>query len=124
MVVDNNLHFLNALRFNMATSGFKLLTVNDPEAIWAKLEDFKPDLLVLEAEMSSLNGLEVCQVLRSDLRWMQLPLVMLTARTDAEFQSQIFEVGADDLVTKPVIPSQFVTRILNRIKRATMAAAV
>ena len=124
MVVDSDRQFLNALHINLASWGFNLLAVgDDPETIWSSLEEFKPDLLVLEAEMPKVNGLQLCQVLRSDLRWRQLPVVMLTSRTDAEFQTKVFQVGTDDLVTKPVAPSQLAMRILNRIERATITAS-
>ena len=123
MVVDSDRQFLNALQINLAAWGFNLLAINDdPESIWSSLEEFKPDLLVLAAEMPNVSGLQLCQVLRSDLRWRQLPVVMLSSRTDVEFQTKIFQVGADDLVTKPVAPSQLALRILNRIKRATIAS--
>ncbi|MEM9569324.1 MAG: response regulator, partial [Cyanobacteria bacterium P01_E01_bin.34] len=105
MVVDSDRQFLNALQINLAAWGFNLLPVtDDPETIWSSLEEFKPDLLVLAAEMPNVSGLQLCQVLRSDLCWRQLPVVMLTSRTDSEYQSSIFQVGSDDLVTKPVAP--------------------
>ena len=122
MVVDGDRQFLNALQLNLAKWGFNLLTVDDPDIFWSKLEDFKPDLLVLEAEMPKVDGLQLCQVLRSDLRWRQLPVVVVSANNDSELQTQVFQVGADDLVCKPVAPAQLATRILNRIERATIAA--
>ncbi|MEL7085202.1 MAG: response regulator [Cyanobacteria bacterium P01_A01_bin.3] len=123
MVVDSDRQFLNALRINLASWGFNLLAVDDnPEAIWSKLEDFKPDLLVIEADMPNISGLQVCQVLRSDLRWRQLPIVLLSSHRDDDFQTSVFQVGADDLICKPVAPQQLAMRILNRIERVNIAA--
>jgi len=67
--------------------------------------------------MPDINGIELCQVVRNDVRWSGLPIVVLTAYTDANTVNQVFAAGADDFISKPIVGSELVTRILNRLER-------
>jgi DNA-binding response OmpR family regulator len=117
MVVDDDPQFLAALRVNLAPWGFHLTTLDDPTQFWASLERVSPDLLVLDVAMPHIDGLDLCQVLRSDLRWQHLPVLFLTAHEDPETQHRAFATGADDFVRKPVAASELANRILNRLAR-------
>ena len=81
------------------------------------LKAVEPDLLVLDVEMPDVNGLELCQLLRSDPDWSQLPVLFLTAHVDAKTQHQVFAIGADDYMSKPVVASELAARVLNRLQR-------
>ncbi|WP_460204281.1 response regulator [Scytonema sp. NUACC21] len=72
---------------------------------------------MLDLEMPVVNGLELCQVVRQDVLWGNLPILVVTAHTDAQSLQEAFAVGADDFMTKPVLVSELVTRVLSRIKR-------
>ncbi|WNZ26614.1 response regulator [Leptolyngbya sp. NK1-12] len=63
------------------------------------------------------NGLELCQTVRCDGEWHWLPIIFLTARTDRQTRRQVFSVGADDLILKPIEPIELPNRILNRLQR-------
>jgi len=61
--------------------------------------------------MPHLNGIELCQVIRNDPRWSELPVLFLTAHAEADTVEQIFAAGADDCVSKPIMGPKLVTRI-------------
>ena len=68
--------------------------------------------------MPEFNGIELCQVLRSDRRWQKLPILFLSAHQDQQSQTQAFAIGADDYICKPVKGPELAHRILNRLKRS------
>jgi diguanylate cyclase (GGDEF)-like protein len=67
--------------------------------------------------MPHISGIELCQVVRNEPRWSGLPILFLTAHTDADTMHQVFAVGADDYVCKPIVGPELVTRIFNRLER-------
>ncbi|MEO0854220.1 MAG: response regulator, partial [Cyanobacteria bacterium J06648_11] len=123
LVVDDDPHFLAALDAQLAPWQFQLSTLDDPTRFWQVLEDIVPDVLVLDVAMPDVSGIELCQVLRSDVRWEQLPAIFLTAREDGETRDRAFACGADDFLVKPVAPEELAQRILNRLERSRAISA-
>lgn len=117
MVVDDDPQILATLRTLLEPWGLKVITLDDPRQFWEKLAASSPDLLILDIKMPHLSGFELCQVVRNDSRWGGLPVLFLTARTDADTVNQVFAVGADDYVSKPIVGPELVTRIINRLER-------
>lgn len=118
MIVDDDPQVLATLRTLLEPWGIKLSTLENPLRFWNALEATSPDLLVLDVQMPQIGGIELCQVVRNDPRWSALPVLFLTAHTDAETMHRVFEVGADDYVTKPIVGPELITRILNRLERS------
>ncbi|NJN85633.1 MAG: response regulator, partial [Leptolyngbyaceae cyanobacterium SL_7_1] len=117
MVVDDDLALLAVVRSLLEPWGLKLTTLADPQQFWDVLEAASPDLLVLDIAMPQISGIELCRIVRNDARWSSLPIVFLTAHTDADTINQVFAVGADDFVSKPIVGPELVTRIINRLER-------
>ncbi|WP_373525109.1 response regulator, partial [Nostoc sp.] len=117
MVVDDDPQILAILRTLLEPWGLKVVTLDDPRQFWEKLAASSPDLLILDIKMPYLSGFELCQVVRNDSRWGGLPVLFLTAPTDADTINQVFAVGADDYVSKPIVGPELVTRIINRLER-------
>lgn len=120
MVVDDDPHILATLATLLKPWGLKVVPLNNPLGFLPVLEATVPDLLILDIEMPQVNGLELCQVARNDSRWAGLPILFLTAHTDAKIMKRVFEVGADDYVSKPIVEPELVTRILNRLERSRL----
>ena len=76
------------------------------------------DLLILDVEMPGYSGIELCQVVRNDPHWSNLPILFLTAHTENEAINRAFAAGADDYITKPIVEQQLVTRMINRLDRS------
>ncbi|MFE4104818.1 response regulator [Almyronema epifaneia] len=118
LLVDDDPQQLTWLQTTLSLWGFEIFTLDDPNQIWQTLAAVNPDLLVLDVEMPGINGLDLCQVLRADLRWQALPILFLTVHEDAKTEGHAFSVGADDFVTKPVVAAELANRMLNRLKRS------
>lgn len=120
MVVDDDPQILATLRSLLEPWGLKVITLDDPRRFWETLEAFSPDLLILDLNMPYVSGIELCQVVRQDANWSGLPVVFLTAHTDATIVNQVFAIGADDFVNKPIVGPELVTRIINRLERVKL----
>lgn len=118
LILDDDPQILLSLELTLQPWGFELTTLNEPTLFWDVLEDIEPDLLVLDIEMPDINGIELCQLLRSDRRWQQLPILFLTVHQDEKTQYEAFAHGADDYIIKPVTGSILANRILNRLRRS------
>ena len=117
LIVDDDPQLLDFLRTLLEPWGFKLTLLNDPQQFWNTLEQTTPDLIILDVEMPELSGIELCQVVRHDPRWSELPVLFLSARTDIETVHRVFTAGADDYVSKPIVGPELVARMLNRLER-------
>ncbi|PSP05123.1 MAG: hypothetical protein BRC51_05940 [Cyanobacteria bacterium SW_12_48_29] len=105
MIVDKDREILARLRVLLEHWGLRVTTLDNPKQFWEMLAASSPDLLVLDVEMPEVSGIELCQVVRSDLHWGGLPIIFLSNRTDANVSNQVFAVGADDLLSKPTVES-------------------
>ncbi len=117
LVVDDDPKILALLRTLLSPWGLKVITLADSRQFWETLEAVTPDLLILDVEMPYTNGIEICKVVRNDPHWSELPILFLTVHSDADIVNQVFSVGADDFVSKPIVGPELVTRIVNRLER-------
>jgi diguanylate cyclase (GGDEF)-like protein len=117
MVVDDDPQLLAALRSLLEPWGLRVTTLATPQKFWETLESAAPDLLILDIKMPDISGFELCQIVRNDTHWSELPIIFLTAHTDAETVNQVFTLGADDFVSKPIVGPELITRIINRLDR-------
>ncbi|NDJ16114.1 response regulator [Myxacorys almedinensis] len=124
LAVDDDPNTLAVLQTLLQPWGLRVTTLADPRKFWQTLESVAPDLLILDVEMPYFSGTELCQTIRNDSRWSELPIVFLTVHNDAEMINHVFTVGADDFVSKPIVGSELVTRIVNRLQRHTLACRV
>lgn len=118
LIVDDDPIFLAALHSMLEPWGIRVTTLEQPLHFWEVLQTTQPDLLILDVEMPEINGLELCQALRSDPHWQELPTLFLTARRDETTIQQIFAIGGDDYISKPVVVAELLARINNRLDRS------
>ena len=121
MILDDDQDWLCALPALLKPWGFKVTTLANPQQFWTVLKAVTPDALVLDVNMPQINGFELCQLLRNDPYWRQLPVLFLSALTDPSSQSQAFKAGADDYLCKPVRGGELAHRILNRLQRRVVS---
>jgi DNA-binding response OmpR family regulator len=117
LVVDDDLKILAILRALLLPWGFKITTLADSQKFWDILPVVKPDLLILDVEMPIVSGLDLCQSIRDRSEWSSLPIIFLTAHTEPTLIQQVFAIGADDFVTKPVVGPEIIARITNLMER-------
>jgi DNA-binding response OmpR family regulator/HPt (histidine-containing phosphotransfer) domain-containing protein len=120
MIVDDDPILLAGVSALLSLQGMTVTTLAEPSRFWETLESATPDLLILDLDMPTHDGIELCLAVRTDPQWANLPILFLTAHTAAPSIDRVFAAGADDFVTKPVVDDTLVTRVLNRLKRIGM----
>ena len=124
IALDDDPQILQCLQQVLSPWGFQLTLASEPLQFWEAIGQVSPDLLILDLEMPEISGLEICQVIRSDPRLNQIPILFLSAHTEPKAITQVFESGADDYVSKPIVASELVARILNRLERLRLLRAL
>ena len=118
LVIDDERNILDIIRFNLEVEGYEVVTSRDGEEALRMVRELKPDLILCDIMMPEVDGLEVCRRLKADGRTNQIPVVMLSARTQAQDKVASIEAGADDFITKPFDFSDLVARITITLIRA------
>ncbi len=114
LVVDDEPHIVELVRYNLLQDGYDVSTAGDGEAALAKVRTERPDLIILDIMLPGLDGLEVCRRLRAESA---VPIIMLTAKTGELERVVGLELGADDYVTKPFSPRELVARVRAVLRR-------
>jgi DNA-binding response OmpR family regulator/HPt (histidine-containing phosphotransfer) domain-containing protein len=122
LIVDDDPQMLDFLHTLLTPWGFHLTLVDDPRQFWDILRQTAPDLLILDIEMPEFSGIDLCQVVRNDPDWSELPILFLSAHTDSETMHRVFAAGGDDYVNKPILGPELVARVLNRLERTNALA--
>jgi putative two-component system response regulator len=91
---------------------YRVMTMPSAQKMFAFLEKVIPDLILLDIEMPQMDGFEALEKLKSEGSWVDIPVMFLTGRNDAEIEARGFEMGAIDFITKPFSAPV----LLNRIK--------
>ena len=117
LVVDDEYKTLDLIRSLLEPWGFKVTLLEDSREFWHILEQSNPDLMITKVEIPHVNGIELCQVVRNDPHWYQLPILFTSVYQDARTIQQVFTAGADDYLGKPIIPEELLARILNRLDK-------
>lgn len=120
MILDDDRIMLEALRDLLQPWGLQVTTLDDPQQFWQVLTATQPDLLVMDLEMPTFNGTDLCRVVRQDPQWGNLPILVVTAHTHMASIQQVFAAGADDFIGKPVVGPELVTRVISRIDRSRL----
>lgn len=120
LVLDDDQMMLDILHELLQPWGLQVTTLNDPQQFWDVLTAMKPDLLVMDLEMPTFSGIDLCRVVRQDAKWGNLPILVVTAHTSMESIQQVFAAGADDFISKPVVGPELVTRVISRIDRSRL----
>ncbi len=118
LVVEDEEDIRTLVRYNLEAEGFAVVDASDGERGLNLAAKERPALIVLDLMLPGLSGLEVCRLLRTREETAQVPILILTARA-AEVDKVVgLEMGADDYVTKPFSPREFVARVKAIIRRS------
>ncbi|HFC12168.1 MAG TPA: response regulator, partial [Anaerolineae bacterium] len=102
LVVDDEPMARNLLRLMLIREGFGVLEAVDGNDALLVLDQHRPDLIVLDVMMPELDGMTLCESLRSRVDLADLPIIMLSARTDAKSVEQGLASGASRYLSKPI----------------------
>jgi len=120
LVVDDELSIIKFLRATLESRGYEVFAaMNGIEAIQKAAIEL-PDIVILDIMMPEMDGFDACQRLRE---WSQVPIIMLSARSDEKDKVKCLNLGADDYLTKPFGVNELVARVNAVLRRVKTAAA-
>ncbi len=117
LIVDDELLIVESLIYSLEREGFEVKGVGDGSVVLDTVQEYQPDLIVLDILLPGLNGIEVCKRLRAEST---IPIIMLTARGDELDRVLGLEVGADDYLPKPFSFRELLARIRALLRRVEM----
>lgn len=117
LLVDDEPLITDSLTYSLKREGFDVHAVGDGEKALKEVEEFQPDLVVLDIMLPGISGLEVCKRLREGST---TPVIMLTARGEEIDRVLGLEVGADDYLAKPFSFRELLARIRSTLRRVKM----
>lgn len=120
MVVDDDPDFTAKIAFDLRNDNLLVRTVHDPLKLLEALQEFPPDVMLLDVMMPGMNGFQVCQMLRGMPRWRDLPIIFITAEIHIEARVKAFTSGADDYLPKPVVTEELLARVRVRLEKSRL----
>ncbi|MEW6680732.1 MAG: response regulator, partial [bacterium] len=118
LLVDDDQTILKVASYNLKKAGYDVLTaINGAEAI-RKVEEEKPDLIILDVSMPVVDGYEVCQRIREKQLTSHIPIIMLSVHKEVEDKVKGLKTGANDYIVKPFNPQELLARVEVNLRRS------
>ena len=117
LVVEDEKDIRDLVQLHLEKAGFKTALARDGQEAFRKIKESTPDLIVLDLMLPEMDGKELARLLKAREETQDIPIVMLTAKTEEVDRIVGFELGADDYIPKPFSPRELVLRIQAVLKR-------
>jgi two-component system alkaline phosphatase synthesis response regulator PhoP len=117
LVIDDEKDIVEAIEYNLIKEGSKVLKAYDGDTGLLTAQNKIPDLIILDLMLPGLDGTEVCKRLKKDPKTTNIPIIMLTAKSELTDKIVGLEIGADDYLTKPFSMRELIARIRTVLKR-------
>jgi two-component system phosphate regulon response regulator PhoB len=118
LVIDDEPDVVDLIALNLKSSGFKIISADNGESGIAKARAEAPNLIVLDLMLPRISGTEVCKILKRDSITANIPIIMVTAKSEEVDRIIGLELGADDYVTKPFSPRELNLRVQSILRRS------
>ena len=118
LIVEDETALVTLLRYNLEREGYRVSEAGDGEEALLRIQEERPDLIILDWMLPLLSGIEVCRRVRRMSKTRSVPILMLTARGEEADKVRGLDCGADDYMSKPFSPAEMVARIRALLRRA------
>ena len=118
LIADDEKDIVELIAYNLEQEGFIVSKAFDGRKAWELVNAEKPDLVILDLMMPAMPGMEVCRMIRRQDATADLPIIMLTAKSDPVDKILGLEVGADDYLTKPFHVRELIARVRAVLRRS------
>lgn len=120
LVVDDDEDFIPIVASVLGQEGMLVKSIKDSNNILSVMQDFHPDLVMLDVKQPVVSGYDVCRLLRGVSNYQDLPIIFLTSQVGLEARLAAYEAGGDDYLPKPVASVELLTRVKVRLERSRM----
>lgn len=111
LLVDDEKDLVTAVSFRLSAEGYEVISALDGQAALDMAKKEKPDLIILDLMLPKMNGYKVCSLLKADMRYSRIPIIMFTARVQEADRKMGLDAGADAYITKPFEASALLAKI-------------
>jgi two-component system alkaline phosphatase synthesis response regulator PhoP len=120
-VVDDDDDIRELLKYNLEINGHDVVTCENGLICKERLKECKPDLILLDVMMPEMDGIELCECIKSSIEYRDILVCFLTARNEDYSQIAGLESGGDDYVAKPIKPKVLMSRVNALLRRKELA---
>ena len=117
LVVEPNRSYCGVLARRLAEAGYRVTTADSGATAIAELHRVPIDLVLAELNMPRIGGAELARAIRGEAHWREIPVMLITGRSEPKGAVRAYEAGADDVILKPFHFEVLVARIERRIER-------
>lgn len=117
LIVEDEEALATLLEYNLSKENFEVAVAGDGEEALLKVEEDAPDIIILDWMLPKISGIEVCRRLRTRPETRNVPIIMLTARSEEADRIRGLETGADDYLTKPFSTNELIARLRAVLRR-------
>jgi two-component system alkaline phosphatase synthesis response regulator PhoP len=118
LLVEDERNITELVKYNLEQEGFRVLTAFKGDEGLEQARNEKPSLVILDLMLPGMDGIEICKILKQNYKTGQIPIIMLTAKSQEADKVLGLELGADDYVTKPFSPRELVARVKSVLRRS------
>lgn len=122
-VIDDEADIVELVSYNLKKSGFSVDYAYDGETALKKLSENEYDLIILDLMLPSIDGFQLCNIIKNNPELSHIPIIMLTARGDEFDKVHGLNMGADDYITKPFSIKELIARIKAVMRRTVIQKA-
>lgn len=118
MVIEDDAAVAARYALVLGQAGVRVHVVADPPQVVQALAEFHPDVLLMDLYLPGCNGTELARLIRQNPAYLSMPIVFLSAETDADVQNSVLMTGGDDFITKPIRDARLIAMVRSRAQRA------
>lgn len=111
LIADDEPDILEIIQFNLQAEGYEVVTAKNGDEAIDMAKKNHPDLIILDVMMPGKNGIDTCNILRSQPDFKETLIIFLSALSDESTEVRGLETGADDYLTKPISPKVLITKV-------------
>ena len=115
LLVDDSKTELHALSEMLTKRGYQVRTAENGEDAWRRLQEEKPDLILMDVVMPHMTGVEACRAIRSAEATRHIPIILVTTKGDGDSVETGFASGCTDYVTKPINGPELLSKLRDQI---------
>lgn len=117
LLVDDEVNFVDVVRTRLEGNKYQVITAYDGEEALERVKEDRPDLIILDIMMPKISGFDVCRKLKIDPNYKDIPIIMLTAKFQANDKNFCIAMGADAYITKPFESQALLDKIRELLKK-------
>ena len=121
LIVDDEAAIREMIAVALQMAGYRCLEAENAQRAHAIVVDHQPDIILLDWMMPDVSGIELARRLKRETAYADIPIIMLTARSEEDNKIQGLEAGADDYITKPFSPRELIARLKAVLRRTATA---